>query len=331
MLMRRDPGRNARGARRFAAAALLATLVLAGCGGGDQTRTTSSAVAPAAAGAQSYDKRSPIPGNVDPVTPADLRQPIATYRQHVRRQLTVMRGDLRALRRAVAASDRAAARAAWLRAQYRYETIGAAYGAFGALDQAVNGRAGGLQGGVRSTRFSGLHRVEMTLWGGRPVRAAAGQVARLDAAVARLRRHVGTAEIDPLDYVLRSHEVLEDTLALQLSDQASPWSGAALNALDGNIAGTRLLLRTIDGLAGQRDPVVVQQCWRAIGRLQRALDGVRRGGRLPRWDALGQRDRERISGLTAAAAEALAFVPELVDPRPPRPLKRSIETGGPSR
>ncbi len=316
--------------RRCAWLAVVAALAgLAGCGGDDAPPATTAAVA--ARGAQTYDKRSPIPGNVDPVTPADLRRPIATYRRHVRRQLTVMRGDLRGLRRAVAANDRAAARAAWLRAQYRYETIGAAYGAFGALDQAVNGRAGGLAGGVRSPRFAGLHRVEMTLWSGQPVRAAAGRVARLDAAVARLRRHVGRAEIDPLDYVLRAHEVLEDTLALQLSEQASPWSGAALNALAGNLAGTRLLLGTIAGLARQRDPVAVQQCWRAIGRLQRALDGVRAGGRLPRWDALGQRDRERISGLTAAAAEALAVVPELTDPRPPRPLKRAIETGGASR
>ena len=78
----------------------------------------------------------------------------------------------------------------------------------------------------------------------------------------------------------------------------------------------------------RRSPQAYAQAWRAVASVQRALGGLTGpGGRLPRWDALGQRDRERIDGLTAAAAEQLAYVPELIDPRPLRPVQRAFGSG----
>jgi iron uptake system EfeUOB component EfeO/EfeM len=230
---------------------------------------------------------------------------------------------------AIATGDLRGAQDAWLRADYRYETIGAAYGAFGDLDAAVNGLPGGLQGGERSKDFTGLHRVELALWGRRSTSDARAPGRRLARDVAKLRRAAPKSEIDPLDFALRAHEVLEDTLHLQLAGRASPWSGAALTALDGNIAGTRVVMRQLTPLAVRTNPVRVDRAQRSLDRLERAVDALKRDGRLPRWDALGQLDRERIAGFTAGAAEDLAFISELVDPRPPRPLQPAIEEQGP--
>jgi iron uptake system EfeUOB component EfeO/EfeM len=135
----------------------------------------------------------------------------------VRRQLRTLLGEVAALRAAIARDDLAGARAAWLKADARYESIGAAYGAFGDLDAAVNGRPAGLPGGVRSPDFTGLHRVELALWQRRSTRAAATPAARLARDVARLREGVAKMDIDPLEYSLRAHEILEDGIHLQLS------------------------------------------------------------------------------------------------------------------
>jgi iron uptake system EfeUOB component EfeO/EfeM len=291
-------------------ALLLASGLLAGCGGSEH-----AANPPAPQLAQ----RIPGAGNVPTARPADFRAPIARYRRHVRSELGAMLGDLRRLRTALAAGDLGAARTAWLAADARYETIGAAYGAFGDLDAAINGRADGLPGGIRSRAFTGLHRIELALWRRRSTRDAAAPAARLARDVARLRARVNRIEIDPFEYALRSHEVLEDTLHLQLSGQASPWSGAALTALDGNLRGTRVVLASVRGMVRRRDPAVLQRAERSLHTLTSAVDAVRRrDGRLPRWDTLAQPDRIRIAGLTAAATEQLAYVPELIDPRPPR-------------
>lgn len=297
--------------------AAAAALAAGGCGGsGDE----------APANAQPYSARSPLPGTTKPVSAAVLQRPIGAYRAHVRRELAGMLVAVGSLRAAIARGDRAGARAAWLRAQARYEAIGAAYGAFGELDRAINGTPAGLPGGERSKRFTGLHRIELALWDRRSTADARIPAARLQRDVARLRSEVGRMEIEPLDFGLRAHEVLEDTLHLQLSGQASPWSGSALTALNSNIEGTRVVLRGLSPILRQRNALVLEQSEEALDRLERAVRGVRRQGRPPRWDALGQRRRERIAGLTAKAAEELAYVPEYVDPRPPRPLQRAVET-----
>jgi iron uptake system component EfeO len=309
--------------RPLALLAALAVVALAGCGAGKDGDASTPP-------AQPYSKRSTAAGAVARVSPADYRRPVATYKRYVRRQLGALLGEVAALRSAIARHDLAGARAAWLKADARYESIGAAYGAFGNLDAAVNGRPDGLPGGVRSPDFTGLHRIELLLWRQRSTRAAAAPARDLALAVARLRSKVARVTIDPLEYSLRAHEILEDGIHLQLSGQASPWSGSALVALRAEVAGTEVVLGTLGPLIARRDAGgALPQARGALRRLRAALARMQRAdGSLPRWDALAQRDRELVDGLAAGAAEQLAYVPELIDPRPPRPAQRSFGDGG---
>ena len=299
--------------------ALTALVAVAGCGGGG-----GGAKAPHPAPAQPLSSGNPNAGVVPAAHAADFAPAIEQYRRHVRRELGAMLVDVRRMRTAIARHRLAASRSAWLDADAHYESIGAAYGAFGDLDAAVNGRPAGLQDGVRSAGFTGLHRVELALWGRDSTRDAAPAAAGLARDVARLRAKVATMEIDPFEYSLRAHEVLEDTLHLELSGVASPWSGSALIALRANVRGTRVVLDSLAPLIARRDPARLRGARTALDRLAATV----RRRRLPRWDALGLRRREQIAGLTAAAAERLAYVPELIDPRPPRPKKRVFGPGG---
>jgi high-affinity iron transporter len=263
-------------------------------------------------------------GTIPRVTNADFKGPIARYRAHVARELAAMQADVSELDAAASAGDLEAAKRAWLVADARYETIGAAYGAFGDLDAAINGRPGGLKGGPSSKDFIGLHRVELALWGNGSAQEAAPYAERLGSDVARLRAKVPGIEIDPLDYALRSHEVLEDTLQLELSGDASPWAGAALVALRSNLEGTEFVLGTLRPLVKRRNPQRLREIDASLAELRAALRRVTLAdGSLPRWGSLSQRRRELIYGRTAAAAEQLAYVPEIADPRPP-PAPKSV-------
>jgi iron uptake system EfeUOB component EfeO/EfeM len=309
--------------RLVAIVGAVAVVALAGCGGGSKQHAANPP-------AQPYSKRSTIPGVVARVTPKDYARPIATYKRYVRRQLHTLLGEVAGLRAAIARHDLSGARAAWLKADARYESIGAAYGAFGDLDAAVNGRPAGLPGGVRSPDFRGLHRVELALWQRRSTRAAAAPAARLARDVARLRAGVGKMEIDPLEYSLRAHEILEDGIHLQLSGQASPWSGSALVALRAEARGTSVVLDTLEPMITRRDSTgALPQARKALRRLATTLGRLERpDGSLPRWDRLPQRQRELVDGLATGAAEQLAYVPELIDPRPARPAQRSFGDDG---
>ena len=302
-------------------AAIAVSVALASRGDGDASDARPNP--PAAR----IERRVILSGNIPRVRPADYRRPTARYLAHVRHRLSAMRGDVRSLRAATGRDDMAAARAAWTAADSQYETIGAAYGAFGDLDAAINGRPDGLPGGVRSPDFTGLHRIEYALWHTRSTREAAPYAGRLERDVARLQRSLGRAEIDPLEYSLRAHEVLEDTLHLQLSGRASPWSGSALVALRSNVVGTGVVLETVRSLVARRNARVLQRVDRSLADLRAALRQVERpDGSMPRWDALGQRDRTLVAGRTGAAAEELAYIPEYIDPRPARPVQRQFGT-----
>jgi iron uptake system EfeUOB component EfeO/EfeM len=308
---------------RAGAAVALAALAVAGCGGGGSSKP------PANPPAQPFSERSTAPSVVDRVTPEDYRAPMAAYRRHVRHELGRMLVAVERLRAATRTGDLGAARTAWLAASARYETIGAAYGAFGDLDAAINGRPGGLAGGVNSPDFTGLHRIELALWGRNSTRDAAPYTGRLASDVARLRRQVASKsklDLDPLDYSLRVHEILEDSLHLVLAERAAPWSGSALVSLRSEVASTRVVLDTLRPMLARRDPSgAVRESDHALDRLDRALAQLRRpGGSLPRWDGLGQREREKINALTAGAAEQLAYLPELIDPRPARPRQVAL-------
>jgi iron uptake system EfeUOB component EfeO/EfeM len=249
------------------------------------------------------------------VTPKDYAQPIATYKRYVRRQLGALLGEVAGLHGAIARRDLAGARATWLRADARYESIGAAYGAFGDLDAAVR---------------DDLHRGEVALWRRQSTRAADRSAAHLAGTVARLRERVATMTIDPLEYSLRAHEILEDGIHLQLSGQASPWSGSALVALRAEVKGTQVVLRTLAPIIERRDATgALPQARKALARLATTLDGLERAnGSLPRWDRLPQRSRELVDGVVAGAAEQLAYVPEIIDPRPARPAQRAFGDQG---
>lgn len=308
-------------ARFLPSAGALATLVaLAGCGGGGGESST-TAVAPAS----KLSDRVLVSGSVPHVKPADLARPIAGYRRYVAATLGGMEGDVRRLGSAVAAGDLPAARRAWLDADASYESIGAAYGAFGELDARIDGETAGLPGGARSPDFTGLHRIELALFGRGSTADAAPHVSRLAADVRKLRRTVPTLRVEPLEYVLRGHEVFEGALDLQLTGRASPWSSDALLALESNLRGTRVVIGTLRPLIEPREPLLVGRIDRSLDALARTLRGLRgRGGTMPRWDRLPGTEKTLVAGQTAAAAEELAYVPEVIDPRPLVPVRSAI-------
>ena len=143
--------------------------------------------------------------------------------------------------------------------------------------------------------------------------------------MARLRAKVATMTIDPLEYSLRAHEVLEDTLHLQLTGQASPWSGAAYDAVAANVAGTRVVLRTLAPMIDARSRAARRQAQRSLSGVATALVELRgRHGGYPTLNATPRRERELVAARVAAAAESLAAIPELIDPRPPLPVRSAF-------
>lgn len=290
------------------ACALLSALAVAGCGSGPTPRPARPVAAqPLAALAPSSIRRQLASGS-------EYRLPIRLYRRYVATRLRTMENDVAALREVIRLGSANRARRAWRQANERYRSLGAAYGAFGALGDAVTGR-GGPGGGA-------LRRTERALFASRPLRAAGRPAGELASAVSSLRRHVPALRITPLEYGVRVHEILEDTLLLDLTGRANPWSQDAYGAAAGGLAPTRFVLGTLRPLVERRSPGLTGDSEQALRRLSRALAHLsRRYHGYPSLNRVSTRERERVAALVAHATERLAFVATAVDPRPPTPAR----------
>jgi len=309
--------------------ALAGAALAAGCGGAAHPQRTVARAPYGTAGFRSYAQaRAAMAAAVraedgtgpelGPLPARAFARPVARYRAYAGRQADAMERDVAALGRALASGDRVGARAAWSRAYGRYLRIGAAYGALGDLDVAIDGTPGHLTRGVRDPRFSGLHRIERGLWRGATLASLAPWTARLARDVRTLRRVVRRVEIAPLDYATRAHEILEDAQRDMLSGRAAPWSGAGLQATADSLAATRAVIDTLrpllDGRGDTLPPIDTE-----LLLFGRALERVRRahGGRWPALDAMTRVEHEHVDGALGALLEALAAVPGTLETRLP--------------
>jgi hypothetical protein len=89
-----------------------------------------------------------------------------------------------------------------------------------------------------------------------------------------------------------------------------------------NVEGTRVVLESLTPLIDARSKGARVAAERSLDRLGRALRALRRHHHgYPALRDTPQVERERIAALVAAAAERLALVPELIDPRGARPVR----------
>jgi high-affinity iron transporter len=264
-----------------------------------------------------------------PVPPAAFDAPVARYKTYSTGQLKTMLGYLAALRGALLAHRPAAARTAWRGAYVRWLHLGAVYGAFGALGDAVDGNPGGLPGGVHDPHFTGLHRLERGLWRGAPTGELLGVTQHLGSDVRLLIRHLPGVQITPLEYATRTHEILEDAARDLLSGRDVPWSDEGVLATAAGLTATREVLATLAPLLDGREGTI-ETVEFSLRRLSAALSSIRRahGGRFPARDELSLRESELLGGTLGAALEALDAVPGTLETKVPPPIPALPSSSG---
>lgn len=253
------------------------------------------------------------PGTL-PVTAADLTTPVLSYQRWVGSRLPVLQRQVARLASDLRDGDVAAAKRDWLTAHRTYGTLGAAYGAFGDDNDAIDGLTRPGVAAVSDPRLAGFHKIEALLWHGRPAAAALPVARRLVPAVAALRRDFGTKLfMAPIDIGLRAHEILEDALQVTLQGRDDAGSHTALATVDANVTGTRHALSALRGLLRPRDPdLAATDAW--LDRLQRLVRSQRHGAAWTPLSGLSRSVRERLDADLDQTLELLSEVAVITDP-----------------
>lgn len=246
------------------------------------------------------------PGIV-PVTRVDLIPPAQAYGAWVASRLPVLRQQVAAVAADAEEGDLPAAKRDWLTAHTTYETLGAAYGAFGPAGDAIDG--------LPRHGLTGFHAVEAPLFTGGSAAAAAGPARTLVSDVDTLIARFPEAQIDPGDMGLRAHEIVEDALRDVLGGAADAGSGTELATVDANLTGTIQALEPLRGILAPRYPQLAAT-EQSIAATQRLVEGFRAAdGTWTPLSGLSTSQREHVDAALSETAELLAPVAAICDPR----------------
>jgi iron uptake system component EfeO len=260
-----------------------------------------------------------VPGHVKgfaatvPVSFNDLLGPDKAYQAYVEAGLKTLVGQTQTLNSDVQHGNLAAARRDWLPAHLQYETLGAAYDAFGNFDDEIDGRADAL--GVTNPQWTGFYRLEYGLWHGQPASELAPYANDLAADVRSLLATWPTMEIPLIDIGLRTHEIMENALEFQLTGHDDYGSGTTLATVLANIQGDRELLSLLHPLLVSRYPgLPAVYTW--LDRLQALIEAQHQpDGTWVPVSQLPQAASQAIDAACGQLVEELAPIASIAEPR----------------
>jgi iron uptake system component EfeO len=232
----------------------------------------------------------------------------------VRGRLPLLRAQLATLDKAVANGDLAGARSDWLVAHRTYETLGAAYGAFGDYDVQINGPPASGTTALTDPDLTGFHKVEALLWSGAPAARVRPYTQRLVADADALAASNTLDRIDPLDIGLRAHEIVENTIQFELTGDADAGSHTSLATIDANLAGSQKVLSYLVPLLTSRY-AALPQTEQSLTAAQKLVETYHRAGGWVPLDSLTRAERQQLNASLDAAVELLAPVAEITEPR----------------
>jgi iron uptake system EfeUOB component EfeO/EfeM len=248
-----------------------------------------------------------------PVTYNDLYPLVKKYAAYTQTGLTLLARQTAALSADVRGGNLAAARRDWLTAHLQYETLGAAYDAFGDFDDEIDGRPDAT--GVTSPDWTGFYRLEYGLWHGQSAAQLTPVAATLASNVAKLLASWPQQQIPLVDIGLRTHEILENALEYQLTGHDDYGSGTTLATTLANITGTRYLLSLLRPLFFFNDTATTE-IYTGLTQLQSLIEKQNLpGGGWPAVSPLPAATRAALDAACGQVLQELSPIPSITEPR----------------
>lgn len=249
-----------------------------------------------------------------PLGNPDLIPATQEYQRWVVAQLPRFRREAAGIVRAVAAGATPEAKAAWLEAHLTYETLGAAYDAFGDVNDEINGNPRPGLTPLNDPDLAGFRKLEALLWSGAPAEELKPVADALVASVDELSTTVRQMRIEPNDMGLRAHEIVENAIQFELTGATDAGSHTNLATVVANLAGSAHALAPLRPLLRPRYPQLAET-EAALAASRHLVDSFRRSGSWRPLDALTATERTAVNASLQRTVELLANVSAITDVR----------------
>lgn len=234
---------------------------------------------------------------VVPVTKNDMLPLVKKYEASVARGVADLAVKTDKLRADIDTGNLDAARTDWLAAHLAYNSLGAAYDAFGDFADKIDGSAG-------------FHPLEKGLWHKASAATLKPIADQLSVDVHGLQKDLPNEQVDPNDLGLRAHEIMENALQFELTGENDQGSGTSLNTALANLNGTANVLTILDPVLKPR--------YADLPAVQKWEDRVRALLTAHQNTPVGQLDRttsEQLNGAVGELLEKLAPVAAICEVR----------------
>lgn len=248
------------------------------------------------------------------VTYVQIAPLVTQYRAEVSAGLAVLATDTDHLQALADAGQLAQAKQAWLVAHLDYARLGAAYDTFGNFNDEIDGRPNGLPQGVDDPSWTGFLRLEYALWQNQPAARVASVADQLDTYVHQLVLAFPEQTTPLNDLSLRTHEILENTLQFELTDETDQGSHTGLATAKANVQGTEMILGIIAPLLEEREPTLLANLKSDLYQLAALLATYQLpDGTWTPVQSLTQTQREQLDGAIGNYLETVSSVPDLLE------------------
>jgi iron uptake system component EfeO len=237
-------------------------------------------------------------------TTAEAATAVARYRRYAEAQTALLVKKTRRFVQEMRARDLDGAKTAYAEARVPYERIEPVAESFGALDPAIDARAGD----VPAANWTGFHPIEQTLWVRGTTEGTGGLAKKLGADVLDLQRKVRMIELEPAQIANGAVELLGEVSKSKITGEEERYSHIDLVDFAANVEGAKASYDAVRDLVDARRPALARQIDERFADVHSALRPYRRGTGFVAYTTLGKADTRALSRSIDALAEPLSQV-----------------------
>jgi iron uptake system component EfeO len=295
------------------ALALLGALVVAGCGQPPPASPEEGAEETTEATHESTEETTAETTaettTVDVGGGAELEAAADEYEEYVVEQ-TVLLADLtEGFTDAVIAGDVDRAKELYAPARVPWERIEPIAAQLGDYDPNIDAR----EGDVPEYEWRGFHRIEKALWVENTTEGQEEYARLLLEDVRSLETEVRELELEPVDLVTGSVELLNEVSAGKITGEEERYSHTDLYDIQANVEGSEAAFEELKPELAGEDMTLANEVEEGFDRVYEELDQYRQGDGWVSYEKLDEADRRALSQKVDALAEPLSRVGQVLE------------------
>ncbi len=232
----------------------------------------------------------------------ELDEATDAYEEYVVEQVDLLEERTKGFTDAVLAGDVQEAKRLFGPTREPWERIEPIAGALGDYDPDIDAR----EGDVPREEWSGFHRIEKALWVKNTTKGQAQYARELMQDVSNLREDVEDLELEPVDLVIGSVELLNEVSAGKITGEEDRYSHTDLYDIQANVEGSEAAFEELKPEIAGEDLALANDIEEGFDQVYEELDQYRRGDGWVSYERLGEAERRSLSQKVDALAEPLS-------------------------